>query len=310
MQGTALVLFPGALGDFLCFLPTLLALQVRHGALTLIANPVLAGWLDIPHLRFVSMHRRELANLFADADLSPGLRELLGGHAETYTWSGWGVSGVVQRLAAATGGRVHSFPFRGMGDGEHAAEYYARCVGVPPVPVNPNVFHEDTEWLVAFRRRHDFAKQPYLVVHAGSGGVSKNWNGFAALIDDWQQRRSERVISVRGPAEVERSTTVLPALTVESPTLHQLTALLRHAALFLGNDSGVSHLAAAVAAPGLVVFGPSDPCIWAPRGNLQVLHAPTPCPQCGPEVLCTHRLPVAAVAQALEKVSSRSGAGC
>lgn len=309
MQSTALVLFPGALGDFLCFLPTLLALQARHKALTLIANPVLYGWLDIPHLRFVSMHRRELANLFATGDVSPELHELLRGHAHTYTWSGWGTPGVAERLAAVCGGRVHSFPFRGMDDGEHAVEYYARCLGLTPAPVNPNVLREDAEWLIALRRRHGFDKQPYLVVHAGSGSVAKNWTGFAALVDDWQQRRSEKVIVVRGPAEVERGTVLPRSLTVESPALSQLTTLLRHAALFLGNDSGVSHLAAAAGAVGVVLFGPSNPHIWAPHGNLQILHAPVPCPQCGNDVLCTHRLPVEMVAQALERVSPTSGRG-
>ncbi len=42
--------------------------------------------------------------------------------------------------------------------------------------------------------------------------------------------------------------------------------MLRHAGLFVGNDSGLSHLAAVVGAPTLVLFGPTDPRLWAPIG--------------------------------------------
>jgi ADP-heptose:LPS heptosyltransferase len=84
-------------------------------------------------------------------------------------------------------------------------------------------------------------------------------------------------------------------------SLAQVAALLRCAALYLGNDSGISHLAGAVGTRGVVLFGPTDPRMWAPRGGrLRVLHAPDACGLCGPEVFCTHRLRPAAVVAALE----------
>jgi ADP-heptose:LPS heptosyltransferase len=45
-----------------------------------------------------------------------------------------------------------------------------------------------------------------------------------------------------------------------------LAALLHHAGLYVGNDSGVTHLAAAWGAPTLALFGPTDPRLWAPVG--------------------------------------------
>jgi ADP-heptose:LPS heptosyltransferase len=50
------------------------------------------------------------------------------------------------------------------------------------------------------------------------------------------------------------------------PDLLALAALLARVDVYLGNDSGVSHLAAALGVPTVAIFGPTDPRIWAPRG--------------------------------------------
>ena len=55
-----------------------------------------------------------------------------------------------------------------------------------------------------------------------------------------------------------------------------LGAALARAGLFLGNDAGVSHLAAATGAPTLALFGPTDPALWAPVGpRVATLRAPS-----------------------------------
>jgi heptosyltransferase-2 len=51
--------------------------------------------------------------------------------------------------------------------------------------------------------------------------------------------------------------------------LTTLANLLQNCSFFLGHDSGISHLAAAVGTPSLLLFGPTDPAIWAPQ-NAQV----------------------------------------
>ena len=48
--------------------------------------------------------------------------------------------------------------------------------------------------------------------------------------------------------------------------LYELACWLAQASLYIGNDSGITHLAAAVGTPVLAIFGPSDPTVWAPRG--------------------------------------------
>jgi ADP-heptose:LPS heptosyltransferase len=57
------------------------------------------------------------------------------------------------------------------------------------------------------------------------------------------------------------------------PSMEDLLALLAGAAAYLGNDSGPSHLAAALGARTVAVFGPTDLERWAPRGRVRILHA-------------------------------------
>ena len=57
--------------------------------------------------------------------------------------------------------------------------------------------------------------------------------------------------------------------------LPELACVLQNCALFIGHDSGISHLAAAVGAPCLLLFGPTDPAIWAPQNpQVRVLRSP------------------------------------
>ena len=49
--------------------------------------------------------------------------------------------------------------------------------------------------------------------------------------------------------------------------LYELALWLASARLYIGNDSGITHLAAAVGAPVVAIFGPSDPAVWGPRGD-------------------------------------------
>ena len=73
---------------------------------------------------------------------------------------------------------------------------------------------------------------------------------------------------ILGPAETSiepifREAGVPVLKDLELPTV---AAIARLASAFVGNDSGVSHLAAAVGAPGVVIFGPTDPARWRPLG--------------------------------------------
>ena len=104
-------------------------------------------------------------------------------------------------------------------------------------------------------------RENFAVIHPFSGSAKKNWplENFRALA-----RQLERTMPVRWCAGAED-----PPLegAVRIDDLYELACWLARARLYIGNDSGITHLAAAVGTPVLALFGPaSDPAVWAPRG--------------------------------------------
>lgn len=309
---SALVLFPGALGDFLCLLPTLVALRARHrGRMLLIANTAVSQLLRLADVDHASIDRQEMAQLFvAEPIASSSAQQLLGGFDRVYSWTGFGNPDFHRHMAAVTGGRVDVYPFRGMEPREHAVDYYARCAGVIPRSPVAEFIADDPGWFAGVQRQNDF-ERGFAVFHAGSGSPRKNWQGFPALIQWWKESAHAPAVLLRGPAEIERGvgagnhihridTGEGADLVVGGLTLPQVAVLLRRARLYVGNDSGISHLAAAVGTRGVALFGPTDPAVWSPRGrHVDIVHAPDPCPHCGSELFCVHRLPVQRVLEAM-----------
>ncbi len=130
-----------------------------------------------------------------------------------------------------------------------------------------------------------------MAIHPGSGGERKNWP-----IDRWQElgrrllaRTSEtrpRLLLVGGEADTKALATLRAGwhhavgdpggiLVAENLPLPALGALLARCRWFLGHDSGISHLAAAVGTPCVLLFGPTDPDIWAPPyPSVEIVRAP------------------------------------
>ncbi|HPT15659.1 MAG TPA: glycosyltransferase family 9 protein [Kiritimatiellia bacterium] len=120
-----------------------------------------------------------------------------------------------------------------------------------------------------------------MVVHPGSGSPTKNWPA-ERFIEILRRLRAagRETVAVLGEADVAEAAVLareLPELPVLAGlTLTELAATLAECGAFLGNDSGIAHLAAAVGLPTTAIFGPSDADIWAPRGRggVTVLRAP------------------------------------
>lgn len=110
-----------------------------------------------------------------------------------------------------------------------------------------------------------------LAIHPGSGSPAKNWSpeNFARVADGMSRRA--KVLLISGPAndgveEVRRALKKADSFVVDNLPLLQLAALLQTSTAYLGNDSGITHLAAALGIPTVAIFGPTDPAIWGPRG--------------------------------------------
>jgi heptosyltransferase-3 len=109
-----------------------------------------------------------------------------------------------------------------------------------------------------------------LFVHPGSGGRGKRWaaTSFAAVLERVAPLPRLAVVVHQGPADSE-AVAALPerltacAINLREPPLPLLAGMLTHAAAYLGNDSGISHLAASVGVPSIVLFG-ADQLGWQP----------------------------------------------
>lgn len=130
---------------------------------------------------------------------------------------------------------------------QHATDFYLEQVGCPPGAI-PLI-------------QCDAAREPFAVIHPFSGSPRKNWplEKFRALAHGL-----ERGMPVRWCAGRE-DPPLAGAVYIDD--LHELACWLARASLYIGNDSGITHLAAAVGTPVLALFGPTDPTIWAPRGG-------------------------------------------
>lgn len=144
---------------------------------------------------------------------------------------------------------------------------------------------------VSGHRRHaalaELVRRPpessLVVVHPGSGGGHKCWPAgrcaeFVAAIAGGDAT----VVMLRGPADEAQCEAVLERLAgsarppvAELESLEDVAALMSLADVYVGNDSGPSHLAAALGVPTLAVFGPTDPASWRPLGaNVGVVRGP------------------------------------
>jgi len=136
-----------------------------------------------------------------------------------------------------------------------------------------------TESETARARRHldGLGLERPVVLHPGAGQPWKRWppDRYARLGDVLRQRGWQVALSA-GPADgmatVEVQRTAREPFPVLGPLPpRDLAAALSLAACYVGNDSGVTHLAAAAGTPTLALFGPTDPASWAPRGNAWIL---------------------------------------
>ncbi|MGD0436944.1 MAG: glycosyltransferase family 9 protein [Bryobacteraceae bacterium] len=175
----------------------------------------------------------------------PGLLERLRSFDSIVSWYGSNRPGFREQV------EKFELPFQFLdalppaGERIHCADFFLKQAGcsawaVPRIPLPP-------------APRGDFA-----VIHPFSGSRRKNWP--LDRFRDLAQRLWFPVQWSAGPEEA-----LDHAVRMES--LWDLACWLATARLYIGNDSGITHLAAAVGTPVVAIFGPTDPAVWAPRGE-------------------------------------------
>lgn len=111
------------------------------------------------------------------------------------------------------------------------------------------------------------------VIHPFASGSQKTWRaeGFLAVGEHLKKSGLEPIF-IGGPSD--DLTPFRDFRTISNPPLSQTKQLLSTASLFVGNDSGPAHMAAAFGLPTVVIFGASDPAIWGPwRTTSEVISA-------------------------------------
>jgi len=121
-------------------------------------------------------------------------------------------------------------------------------------------------------------REPFVLIHPGSGSLRKNWpmDRFETLARRLRDEAGRTVVWLTGPAEAERSTVPTGGEAVlQDLSLAEVAAVCALADAYVGNDSGITQIAAAVrpATPVVALFGPTDPRVWAPRSA----HVPLVC---------------------------------
>ena len=275
-----LVIFPGALGDLICLMPALAAISRRHPD----ASVELMARIELARLaagrtviaRGHSIDAREVGALFTDEPpANSNARRFFADFERIYSFFASDDQRFRARLAAATDGHVSFHPFRPGGDG-HVSAAYLRATEIEidesASPVGPWLEPTPDDLAAASRAlvQSKCAVSNLIVIFPGSGSPGKNWpaDKFAALASKLSLSLSNRasVAVILGPAEISLEPIFLdsgvPVLKhLDLPTV---AAIARVASAFVGNDSGVSHLAAAAGASGVVIFGPTDPARWGP----------------------------------------------
>jgi len=306
-----LVIRRGGLGDFILALPVLEALHQRFPGhhLEVMGPPSLISLaIGSGHIRGAkSAETPGLSTFYAErARLDPCLSEYF------RTFSRIIVLGVdpegrfSRNLRRAGAKEVAVFPpFPPDEIIEHVSDYLVRLTtGIPRaeaprVRLLPDEMRAAGENLLS-KLETGLVRDGFpalIAVHPGSGGAGKIWPpssmaGVArSLIDEGS---AEGLILIQGPADEEyagllrRSLEGVPMVPVLNPPLMELAAVLRCARLFLGSDSGCAHLAAAVGVPTVVIFGPTDPRRWAPRGpEVAIIRSRKPCAPCGSDTIRT-----------------------
>ena len=297
-DGRVLILFPGALGDFICFLPVLKGL-VRRKSVDVLAG---TGFSDVapPLVNVRSLERSEIRSLFVPGGgLDEKVRRFFDSYDCTYSWMGSGDLTFRQELQAATQGKVRLFRFRPTGSDMHQVDYYLSCLQDGSAPIVPHIVQrpDASQWAESYWAENSLNFKPVLAIAPGSGAREKNWpiKSFEAIARWWREKIGGQVIIILGPVEEERGgydCLCCETLVIRGMTLARLSAILARCSLYLGNDSGISHLAAAVGLPTAAVFGPSHVVQWTPRGkDVLLLRHNVPCSPCTFWTMkaCTHR---------------------
>ena len=279
-RGRILVIRGGAIGDFILTLPALAALrkQFPQTHLAVLGYPRVATLAELAGSanEVRSIEARALAGYFARrGELDAALGAWFGGFNIILSYL-YDPDGIFQENVA----RVSKAQFiAGPHRPDEAQDVHATEVFLKPLE-RLAIFGADAEPRLTFNLLPSTFN--LLALHPGSGGASKNWpeSRWLELLRRIASETNWRVLLVGGEAEGERVQRLAPQVPAQrlmiacNEPLPELARRFTACAAFVGHDSGITHLAAALGLPTTVLWAHTVEEIWRPQGaHVTVLRA-------------------------------------
>lgn len=274
MRGKILVIRGGAIGDFILTLPVLTALrqQFPQAHLEVLGYPHIVQLAEAGGLvnRVQPIEARGLASFFArNGELPEELRDYFSEFniILSYLYDPDGIfQENVQRCSPA---QFIAGPHRP----DETQHSHATEVFLKPLE-RLAIFAADAIPKLAFAPRPAL-RGPTLALHPGSGSERKNWpeDNWLALIELVLVTTNLNLLLIGGEAEGERLQRLAAALpptrcvVAKNLPLAELGARMQSCVGFVGHDSGITHLAAALGLSCLVLWAHTREDIWRPRGE-------------------------------------------
>ncbi len=328
-----LAIHQGALGDFILALPALETLRKAFPE----AKSVIMGYpriLELVERRFyaddiLSVDQKGMASFFVrEGTLNPGLSQFFNGFDLIVVFgrdADGALIGNLKRICEDRVIHIGSFP-PPEGEKVHLTDHLLRQFGrygFPARGANPRIYLKegDREWAKDFWKSKGVTleeRSKVVILHPGSGSMKKVWplDRFLDLARTFHHYLGSKILVVLGPAEGPEVGEAFGGMGSVSPilasglSLLQLASVMEGCRFFAGNDSGISHLAAALGIPTVSIFGPTDQRVWSPRGEKTFVVSKgvrcSPClqerlSQCK-EVECLRRIETADVFEGVKRI--------
>ena len=294
MARTIIMLHPGALGDLLLAVPAIRRLRSRYPyhRFILCAHEQAAALLEASGLidDWTAVQGAGCAALFnGSRPEDPVIIDWFGRCDLAVAWirDEAGTLAAALRKCGAADAVVQS-PFAQALGAVHQSDRYAEILGEKVAgmsKVSALLMPEDLR-----REAHAHLQscgvslnRPFALLHPGSGSRHKCMNpSIWRCVTQALNEQGLLSLLLEGPADREVMQDLLDHLSPRPIVLRELplrllAGVLTLADLFVGHDSGVTHLAALLGVPTVALFGPTDPARWAPRGPAVTVLQAQPC---------------------------------
>jgi ADP-heptose:LPS heptosyltransferase len=292
MQEKLLIIHQGAIGDIVSIFPAIIRLKEKFCRIDAICKKSIGELAFSLKLidKFYPVEAAFFSSVFS-GKADPRTVDIFRSHDEIILFS------YSQELESIVSGMVNRKIYRIPPRPDASLEIHILNHVLDRLAENGLI--RDTNWDAAWPENDYFTRLPEqkeathpcdrlkILIHPGSGSARKNWesSNFIKIFKKIKSLGMNPEI-ILGPAEHNLSEIFVRSLPAGSKIhmlldLGDLVTILSLSGGFIGNDSGISHLAAFTGIPTVVIFGPSSPKRWKPFGrSVEVLRSETDCSPC------------------------------